>query len=134
MHKNLIYIISLIFCFSLSMKGQTITNFGLKAGVHLIDLKKNLDEVKTAQEESGFYIGGLLEFRKSINFSIQSELLYSNSSYFTDRVSLLHIPILFKYHINDRFELLAGPETQFLLSIKNTDTRSRRYKKFILGF
>ena len=29
---------------------------------------------------------------------------------------------------------MAGPETQFLLSIKNTDTRSRIYKKFVLGF
>ena len=129
MNKNLIYIFIVIFCFSFSLKAQTITNFGLKSGIHLINLKKNLDEVKTAQEESGFYLGGFLEFRKSINFSIQSEFLYSNSSYFTDRMSMFHIPILFKYHINDRFEFMAGPETQFLLSIKNTDTRSRIYKK-----
>lgn len=119
-----------------TVKAQNLNEFGVKAGVNLVDIRDKLsDDAITHVNKNGFYLGFFMEFRRSINFSIQSEVYYSaNNNKNDEKIGLLHIPVLFKYKLGNRFELYGGPESQFLLSVKGIDiNKDKKYKKFILA-
>jgi len=134
------YILSLIFLFSILnfnvIKAQSLNQFGIKAGVNLVDLRDKLsDNEVTHVSKTGFYLGAFMEFRRSVNFSMQPEVYYSaNKNKADENIGLLHIPVLFKYKLGNRFELYGGPESQFLLSVYGEDiNKNKNYKKFILS-
>jgi opacity protein-like surface antigen len=117
------------------VKSQSLNQFGLKAGANLMGIKDRLSDDSTTQvNKTGFYIGAFMEFRKSVDLSIQAEINYSSTdNKINDNIGLLHIPILIKYKLGDKFEIYGGPESQFLLSISQTDIKREEYKKFILA-
>jgi len=118
-----------------SINAQSLNQFGIKAGVNFVDIRNKLsDDAITHVNKNGFYLGAFMEFRRSVDFSIQPEVYYSaNKNKIDENIGLLHIPILLKYKLGDRFEVYAGPESQFLLSVKGVDiSKDKNYKKFIL--
>ncbi|WP_111707809.1 outer membrane beta-barrel protein [Lutibacter citreus] len=116
-------------------KAQSLNVFGFKAGVHFVDIKDKLsDGAVTHVNKQGFYLGAFMEFRRSVNFSIQPEIYYSgNKNKIDENIALLHIPILLKYKLGNRFEIYGGPESQFLLSVENEIINKGNFKKFILS-
>ncbi|UMB54749.1 porin family protein [Lutibacter sp. A64] len=117
-------------------KAQSLNEFGLKAGINFVDIRNKLsDDGVTHVNKNGFYLGAFMEFRRSVNFSIQPEIYYSsNKNRKDENIGLLHIPILLKYKLGNRFELYGGPESQFLLSVYGIDiNKDKSYKKFILS-
>lgn len=117
-------------------KAQSLNEFGLKSGINLVDIRDKLsDNGVTHVNKTGFYLGAFMEFRRSVNFSIQPEVYYSaNKNKIDENIGLLHIPVLLKYKLGTRFELYGGPESQFLLSVKGVDiSKDKNYKKFILA-
>ena len=114
---------------------QSINLFGVKGGVNLMEIRDKLNDDSVAKEnKTGFYLGAFMEFRKSVNFSIQAEINYSGTNNKTnDQIGLLHIPVLFKYKVANKVEIYGGPESQFLLSVSRTDIKNKQYKKFILA-
>ena len=135
------WLVLTLFCFIFSMvKAQDsnyflpTTTFGFKAGTHLGTVKTVLNDESDSNSRNGFYIGGFLAFNRSEKVSILTEVVYSSTEFeLNDRLGLLHIPVFVKYNVTDFLGVYAGPESQFLLSISNTDTRSSIYKKFILA-
>jgi len=128
----------LIFLFITSfntVEAQSLNQFGLKAGVNSVDIQDKLsDNGVTHVSKTGFYLGAFMEFRRSVNFSMQPEVYYSsNKNKIDENIGLLHIPILLKYKLGNRFELYGGPESQFLLSVENENINKGDYKKFILS-
>lgn len=118
------------------ISAQSLNVFGVKGGAHFVDIKDKLtDEGVTHVNKTGFYIGAFMEFRRSVNFSVQPELYYSvNKNKIDENVGLLHIPVLFKYKLGGNFEIYGGPESQFLLSVHGVDiNKDKNYKKFILA-
>lgn len=129
----------LIFLFITSfntVEAQSLNQFGIKAGVNLVDIQDKLsDNGVTHVSKIGFYLGAFMEFRRSVNFSMQPEVYYSaNNNKIDENIGLLHIPILLKYKLGNRFELYGGPESQFLLSVRGVNiNKDKNYKKFILA-
>ncbi|WP_299781696.1 porin family protein [uncultured Formosa sp.] len=93
------------------------TEFGVKSGYF-----KSLRETNTTFEgdglknnknnNDGFYIGGFVEFPISERFNIQPEVTYVNIKNDFDQ---LQIPVLAKYEVGKKFNVLAGPNFGFLL-------------------
>lgn len=137
MKKYCLGILVLIFVLNFnSGKAQSLNQFGIKAGVNLVDIQDKLSDNGTSHEsKTGFYLGAFIEFRRSVNFLIQPEIYYSsNNNKIDEKIGLLHIPVLFKYRFGTKFEIYGGPESQFLLSVKGIDiNKDKNYKKFILG-
>ncbi len=108
--------------------------FGFRAGANLGKLQTKSDQSNSSLSKSGFYIGITMEFVQAEKFSFQPEINYSSTpNEVDDKVGFLHIPLLAKYKIANNMSLYVGPESQFLLSISNTDIKDNKYKKFILG-
>ena len=136
MKKYLYYwfIVILLLNFN-AVKSQSLNQFGLKAGANLMGIRARLSDGTTSQvNKTGFYLGAFMEFRKSLDLAIQAEINYSSTdNEINDNIGLLHIPILLKYKLGTKFEIYGGPESQFLLSVNQTDIKSEEYKKFILA-
>lgn len=137
MKKYILSTLVLIFILNFnSINAQSLNQFGVKAGVNLVDIKDKLsDDGTTHVSKTGFYVGTFIEFRRSVNFLIQPEIYYSsNNNKIDEKIGLLHIPVLFKYRLGTKFEIYGGPESQFLLSVKGIDiNKNKNYKKFILA-
>lgn len=137
MKKYILSFIIVIFILNFNtINAQSLNQFGLKAGVNFVDIRDKLnDDGVTHVSKTGFYLGAFMEFRKGVNFSIQPEMYYSsNNNKIDEKIGLLHIPVLFKYKLGDKFEVYGGPESQFLLSVKGIDiNKDKNYKKFILA-
>ncbi|MCH2194343.1 porin family protein [Kordia sp.] len=82
-------------------KGQT--TFGFKAGLNQSYLNTSSDN---GYEGLELYAGFFAETSLSKKWSFQYELLYS----YTDDINFLEIPLLFKYHLNDKLAFMAGPK------------------------
>lgn len=78
------------------------TKFGIKGGLTFLT-NSNLEFNESA------YVGLFSETRISKKWSLQNEVLISPSEGF------LEIPILIKYHINDKFEILLGPKLDLIV-------------------
>lgn len=116
------------------IKSQSLNQFGLKAGANIMTIVNHYDESTANENKTGFYIGAFMEFRRSLEFSIQTEVNYSSTENLVgDNIGMLHIPVLLKYKLGNKFEVFGGPESQFLLSVNNTDIKGDSYKKFILA-
>ena len=73
----LVFLIVVLFNFK-PVLAQSLNVFGVKGGVHFVDIKDKLtDEGVTHVNKTGFYLGAFLEFRRSVNFSVQPEVYYS---------------------------------------------------------
>ncbi|MBI9041509.1 porin family protein [Lutibacter sp.] len=116
------------------LNAQSLNQFGIKAGVNMMGIHSKLDETSSTANKTGFFLGVFMEFIKTVDFSIQPEINYSSTdNLVNDNISLLHIPILLKYKLGNKFEIYGGPESQFLLKVSNTNIKNDNYKKFILA-
>lgn len=108
MKKITLLVVTLFFIYGASaQEEETVipfkTKFGVKGGVSFISDINNEDYYSTP------YIGVFAETRLSRKWSLQNEVLFSPTD------SFLEIPILIKYHINDKFEVFLGPKLDLLL-------------------
>jgi len=111
MKKKLLLFVLL--CTSLSLFAQEKeertfgkTTFGIKAGLDhtmVINSQKAVNSVD-------FYAGLFAETSLSRKLSLQYEMRYSSygNNYFVE------IPLLLKYHFNDKFSMTLGPRMDFL--------------------
>lgn len=85
------------------------TTFGVKGGFNYSFLysSENLN-----LSDSDVYIGLFSDTRLSEKLSFQSELLYSTSS----GHRFVEVPLLIKYHINDKWQVFAGPSLSFSMN------------------
>lgn len=109
MKKTLLFIVStFVFTyFSYAQETDTFiknkTTFGFKAGANQSYLNTSSDNGYSGLE---LYGGFFAETGLSKKVSFQYELLYS----YTDDISFVEIPLLFKYHINNKWSFMAGPK------------------------
>jgi len=131
-HKTLL--ISLLFVTYLINAQNKKNDFGLKAGLNYSSFSDNSSEDFGFDYTSkvGFYIGGYINFRITEKISIQPELLFSQQgSDFSISLltingtnskregeikeSLVLIPVMLNVSINDKFEILTGPQFGYIL-------------------
>lgn len=101
-----------------SVTNAQSTPFGIKAGVNLARLGADADD---AAGITSFYAGGLADITISESFHIQPEILYSSEGAEDSELSLIRIPILAKFYIGKRLNLLAGPSLNLKLLTDNEE-------------
>jgi len=80
-------------------------NFGTRAGYINYDLRADNTSLKNGQ---GYYAGLFLEKHISEKWAFQLETNYNYSGF-----STLHLPLLLKYNLSERFQLYTGPQLDF---------------------
>ena len=124
--KKLFFTISLVsFCFMVNAQEY---KFGITAGYQSSSFEISGGGVDLSTDASGFFLGFFSQFSVSENLSIQPELHYSSVSDDGESVGDLIIPVMLKFHVSEKFNLMAGPQFDYLAE---DDTEG--IKKFGMG-
>jgi len=100
------------------------TQFGIKAGVNVSDVKDDLAPDNT-DSKVGFHVGGLAHIHLSRSFAVQPEVTYSlQGAKYTlpsyngeTQNSYISVPVLLQYMVSG-LRLQTGPQVGFLLNSK----------------
>ncbi len=141
--KKLLFLSSFLIVFSL--EAQEI-KYGFKAGANFSKININgYSDLVKSEMKTGFYIGGLVEFKISDRFALEPQLLYSkqnsvleielvdltfpgstpNDPIFVKNVQndykldFINLPILAKFYLIDGFNIFAGLQFSYLISEKD---------------
>ena len=111
---------------------STFKYFGVQVGAAMSNM--NFNQNSTAPDgnikaawKPGFTFGFLLKLPLSESFSLQPEWSFTrrfgtnNTSGIDYRLDYLSMPLLLKYLISDRFEVLAGPQLELLVDAHSTN-------------
>ncbi|MFB9057564.1 outer membrane beta-barrel protein [Mariniflexile ostreae] len=105
--KKLLLSIVIVF----GMSNLNAQSFGLKAGVDFASLKSKVESFSVSVSETGFYIGAFADIGVSESFSFQPEVLYVS----IDELDQIHIPLMAKFPVTEKLNILAGPALGLLL-------------------
>lgn len=87
--------------------GLLNTNVDFKTGNSLLNL---IGVEKFASiNNTGFYVGALVDIAATEKFHVQPELTYGKS----EDLSFVYLPIMAKYYVADKFHVQAGPQLNF---------------------
>ncbi len=114
--KKALLICALLFVTATTLQAQGNVKVGLSGGLLNVDTNIKIDVPiignvfnGNAINETGFYIGGLVDIEVTPEFHIQPEVLYGSAG----DLSFVYAPILAKYYIAGKFNLQAGPQFTF---------------------
>lgn len=102
-------------------------HFGIKGGLNISTLTVSGVNVKgDLSYKPGFHIGALVHSAITNQFSIQTELLFSNQGYnykeanlkLVGNINYLAVPVMMMYYPAKNFSVEVGPQLSFLLSHK----------------
>ena len=130
MKKLFLTITLLAFCYTASAQDS---KFGITAGDQSSSFEISGDGVDLSTDASGFFLGFFAQFSVSESLSIQPELHYSSVSDSDnddddESVGDIIIPIMLKFHVSDKFNLMAGPQIDYI-----TEEDTEGIKKFGMG-
>ena len=112
---------------------QDGARFGVKGGLDMVSYKVpggvEFDEdlgvfVTTgsvSESATGFFVGGFVEFGIADKFTLQPGLNYHAASKDGYKLNFLSIPVLAKYEIAEKFNLMAGPSLFYSLESDDVD-------------
>jgi opacity protein-like surface antigen len=118
---------------------QDGASFGVKGGLDMVSYKYTFSDgeggtVSGTESLTGFFVGGFAEFGIADKFMLQPGLNYHTASKKIDGVELkanfLSVPVLIKYEIAEKFNLMAGPSLFY--SLESDDEDKTRFN-FDLG-
>ncbi|MBM6500103.1 porin family protein [Flavobacterium macrobrachii] len=119
MMKKLLFAAVAVFAFGFTNAQET--KFGAKAGLDMLSAKADGAGSVSA---TGFYVGGFAEFGIADKFSLQPGLNYHAAAKDGVDFNYISIPVLVKYTIAEKFNLLAGPSMFYSLE-SNDDDKTR---------
>ncbi|MCR8669203.1 porin family protein [Aestuariibaculum sp. M13] len=93
--------------FIMNMNAQ---NFGVRVGANFATAKADFDGISISDNETGFYLGAYGELKVLENLKIRSEINYI----YVKDLDQLQFPLLAKFAVSDKFNILAGPSFTFL--------------------
>ena len=91
--------------FAFSFANAQDTKFGVKGGLDMVSSSSN----GTSYSATGFFFGGFAEFGIADKITLQPGLNYHTASKDGVKATYLSVPVLFKYGVADKINLLAGP-------------------------
>ncbi len=118
MKKLLLSVALLASSFTLLAQSSEIT-YGAKGGLNVSNFIG--DDADDSDSKVGFNVGLFLEAPIAERLSIQPELLFSTQGAESEsgdgsseaKLSYISIPVMFKYYVTEKFNLLAGPQLSF---------------------
>lgn len=118
MKKMLLVVAIATFGFSANAQDDEKTSsakFGAKAGFNSTSLRVSFDGTSASESVSGFYLGVFGEFVLSEKVDLQPELQYVSVSEDGENSGFLLVPVLAKFNVTEEFNVLAGPQFDYLL-------------------
>lgn len=89
--------------------------FGVKGGVDLLSVSGG------GGSATGFFAGGFVEFGLTDKITLQPGLNYHTATTDGVKFSFLSIPVLAKYNVAEKINILAGPTLYYSLESADTD-------------
>lgn len=141
MKKTMLILCTLFMGVTIMAQNQKV-KLGIKAGLNISSLTFDESELNSSSK-TGFTAGLMVDVPIAKNFSLQSELLYSqqgaktsffdqdvtNSNYKgTIELNYLNIPLMLKYYVIKGLSVQAGPQIGLLLKANN------KYQDNFLGY
>lgn len=114
--KKLVLVSATLFASILGAKAQEI-KWGAKAGIDFATVKVKMnggfwgETVEASESQTGFFVGGFAEISFAEKWAVQPEALYVSIK----DASMLSVPVLAKYKVAEKFNLLAGPSLNYNL-------------------
>jgi len=113
--KKLLLAFSLTLLAFTGLKAQGQVDFGVTGGllntnadISISALGINLANID-AVNETGFYIGLVVDIAATEKFHIQPELTYGSAG----DLSFIYLPVMAKFYVADKFHIMAGPQINF---------------------
>lgn len=104
---------------------QKDMKFGVKGGLDMVSVKATGSSLSL----TGFFVGGFAEFGIADKMVLQPGLNYHTASKsengFTYKANFLSVPVLLKYNVAEKINLLAGPSLYY--SLESTDSDKTRF-------
>jgi hypothetical protein len=119
---------------SLSFQGfSQAGTYGVRAGYTISNLDFKEAPFMNNQHRNSFYIGFFGDFRVSNAVSVVPELQFSPEGAKAEvlHLDLIQMPILFKFRLNEKWRLGAGP--QFAVKSHKTDDGFRNFHYSAIG-
>jgi opacity protein-like surface antigen len=95
--------------------GAQSTAFGISAGYNSLIASVKVNESSASDSASGFYAGLFADFTATEKIHVQPEVLISYSTKDGDGGSMLVVPIIGKYLVDEKFNLQFGPQLDYIL-------------------
>lgn len=110
--KKLLLLTIFVSITALSFAQDSEVKYGVRTGLNVSNLDFDPDPTFDNSHRNGFMIGFFVEYGLSSTVSLAPEIQYSAEGAKDDafRVDYLHLPILFKFNIGERFAVGAGPQ------------------------
>jgi opacity protein-like surface antigen len=100
-------------------------SYGVKGGLDMVSLKAD----GYSENLTGFFAGGFVEFGIADKFVLQPGLNYHTASKTVEGVkfkaNFISIPVLVKYEIAEKLNLMVGPSLYY--SLESTDNDKTRF-------
>lgn len=126
MKKGLLLIAFLVAGFTANAQ-----KFGVKGGLNFSKVKVNTSGISEfAEGRTGFYVGGLVDFKLSEKFHLQPEILFSSEGSENLDFTFINVPVMAKYYIVKGLNIQVGPQFGF---IADSDADTDSLKTLNLG-
>ena len=111
-------ILAAIAVFALGSANAQDVKFGVKGGLDLVSTKVTGGG---SISSTGFYLGGFAEFGLSDKIVFQPGLNYHTASENGYNFDYLSIPVLFKYNVAEKINIIAGPSMYYSMDSNDAD-------------
>jgi opacity protein-like surface antigen len=111
--KKIILTLAVVFTFGVSSAQDM--KFGVRGGLDMISVSNG------GGSATGFFVGGFAEFDLIEKIILQPGLNYHTASKNGVNFTYLGIPVLAKYNVADKINVLAGPSLYYSLESADTD-------------
>lgn len=139
-------ILTALAVFAFGFTNAQEVKFGVKAGLNFSNWTGDTEGVDL-KSKVGLNAGAFAEIKFSEIFSLQPEVLFSSQGTKVDNfetnidgvdytgdvkfnLSYINIPVMFKYYVDEKFNVEAGPQIGFLASAK-TATKLEGYSQTV---
>jgi opacity protein-like surface antigen len=107
--------------FALSFANAQDMKFGVRGGLDMVSVTAS----GTSESLTGFFFGGFADFEIADKMVLQPGLNYHTASKsvggVTYKWNFLSIPVLLKYNVAEKINLLVGPSLFYSMESKDTD-------------
>ena len=108
-------LVLMVMLFTMSNVIAQVPTFGIKAGFNSLSVKASAGDISASESISGFYIGTFADLVLSNTFNLQPEFQYVYVFEDGENSSLINVPIMLKYKPTPQFNILVGPQFDYLL-------------------
>ena len=126
--KKIILTIAAVFAFG-AASAQDM-KFGVRGGLDLVSAKMTVDlgdgeTFSSSESLTGFFVGGFVEFGLADKFVLQPGISYHMASKGSGEAEIkadfLSIPVIVKYAVAEKINILAGPALFYSMDSEDPD-------------